>query len=310
MAEHVLGIEIGGTKLQAALGTRDGEILALERGAAPTAGGAEAILEWFTDTVPTLLAQADEDSVMGIGVGFGGPVDTASGTALVSHQVGGWNGFPLRTWFEERFDLPTFVANDASTAGWGEYKLGCGRDARHFAYMNIGSGIGGALIVNGELHDGQGRGGGEIGHTLVPDGSGGATELENCCSGWAIERRLRSLSTVAADSPLAKLCGGDPGRLTCPMLAEAARQDDPLAGEVMVEIAEPLGIALANLITLFHPERIALGGGVSLMGDVLLDPLRAAVACHVFEPFAGGYTIQPCELEETVVIAGALLLAP
>ena len=164
-----LAIEIGGTKLQAALGTHDGEILARERGAAPASDGAAAILAWFDTAVPKLIEKAAQQNatITGIGVGFGGPVETSTGKALVSHQVGGWSDYPIKQQFESRFNLPTFVGNDSSVSAWGEYVCGAGKATRTFCYMNIGSGIGGGFVINGTLHDGQGYGAAEIGHTYI-----------------------------------------------------------------------------------------------------------------------------------------------
>lgn len=316
MASLVLGIEIGGSKLQAALGSPEGEILAVERGVAPASEGAAGIMAWFPTAVPKLLDRAARDGkrVSGIGVGFGGPVDSTAGTVLVSHQVAGWDGFPLKAWFEDHFGLPTTVANDSNAAGWAEYCCGAGRGTRHFCYMNIGSGIGGALILDGRLHDGQGFGAGEIGHTYVPDWTASAPgvpdKLENICSGWSIEKRLRACACIEAGTPLARLCDGEPKRITTAMLGEAARSGDGVALAEMERVAASVGVALANVVTLFHPERIAMGGGVSLLGDVLLDPVRRCVAERVFGPFRGRYEIVPCALAESVVVVGGLLLAP
>jgi glucokinase len=252
--------------------------------------------------------------VAGIGVGFGGPVETDTGKVLVSHQVGGWEGLPLRNWFEDRFGLPANVHNDANAAGWAEYCRGAGRGTRTFCYMNIGSGIGGAFVINGALYDGQGFGAAEIGHTYVPDWTapvpGIFDKLEHLCSGWAIERRVRSHASIPPASALWKLCHGRQDQLTCAMIGDAARQGDPFALAVLEDVARTIGLALSNVITLVHPERIALGGGVSLMGSVLLDPIRRQVDEHVFRPYRGRYEIVPCALGEDVVLVGALLLAP
>lgn len=310
-----LGVEIGGTKLQLALGNRAGEILETHRGAAPAGGGAQGILDWFKREAPAILERA---RVLGgpvdrIGVGFGGPVDSATGRALASFQVSGWQDVALKHWFEEAFGLPTTVHNDTNAGGWAEYCLGAGRGTRHFFYTNIGSGIGGALILDGRLHNGQGFGAGEMGHTYVPDwtadGPGAADKLENLCSGWNIEWRVRSSMSVSPDTPLGKLCGGDRQAITCAMLGEAADHGDLAALEEIERVAGSIGLAVANVITLFHPERVALGGGVSLMGKVLLDPLRREVERCVFDPYRGHYEIVPCELGESVVLAGAVLLA-
>ncbi len=322
MNSLVVGVEIGGTKLQSALGDADGNIIASRRGVAPE-GGALAILEWFAQEIPALLqlGEARASKIARIGVGFGGPVETATGTVLVSHQVEGWSGFKLKSWFEERFGIETKVFNDSNAAGWAEYCLGAGRGTRHFMYSNIGSGIGGALVIDGKLHDGQGRGASEMGHTYVParmsdhntgdwtGEPGGARKLEDLCSGWAIERRVRAWADPSPGTPLGSLSGGHAQAITCAMLGEAARLGDVRASEEIDRVGRTIGLALANAITLFHPERIALGGGVSLLGDVLLDPIRHWANHYAFGPFQDRFEIVQCELRESVVLIGAMLLA-
>lgn len=316
MNHLVIALEIGGTKLQVALGTPEGEILAKNRGQADTSEGATSVLRWFDESIPSMLelGHASGRTVNGIGVGFGGPVDTASGGALVSHQVGGWGGFPLKSYFEDKFRLPTAVGNDANVSGWAEYCRGSGRGCRTFCYMNIGSGIGGAFVIDGKLFDGQGLGAAEIGHTYVPDWTSGVPgahiKLERLCSGWAIEKRLQTSAQLRSATPLHALCGGDPTRITCPMLGRAAAEGDVFALDELDRTAQSLAVALSNVIALIHPERIALGGGVSLLGDVLLEPLRKHVNAICFGPYRGRFEIVPCELGEDVVLVGGLLIAP
>lgn len=306
-----IAIEIGGTKLQAALGTAEGEILECERADAPADEGADAILAWFKKSIPRLIAHSDGE-IGAFGVGFGGPVDANEGRVLVSHQVEGWSGFPLSQWFTEHFGYAAEVENDANAAGWGEYCNGAGRGTRNFCYMNIGSGIGGAFVIDGKLFNGQGFGGAEIGHTWVPDftsNTPGATDkLEHLCSGWAIEKRMRAQS-LDTGSPLHQLCQGDAQSITAPMVAEAARQGDTAALAELDRVAATLAIALGNVITLTHPERIALGGGVSLMGDVLIDPLKEHLKERAFHLYEDTYELTLCQLEESVVLVGALRLA-
>jgi len=314
MGTLTVGVEIGGTKLQAVLGTASGAILARRRGDVDPARGARGILAWLETAIAEILAETPPDTpVSGVGVGFGGPVDSSNGRVLTSHQVDGWDGILLKTWMEERLSLPTVVENDANAAGWAEFCLGAGRGTRNFVYCNIGSGIGGALVVDGNLYNGQGYGACEIGHTLVPDWTspqpGDSDKLEHLCSGWSITRRIRAWESLPEGSPLAVLCGGDPAQLTCPMLAEAARGGDPTALSEIDAIACGVGTALANVATLIHPERIALGGGVALMGEVLLAPTRRYLAERVFAPYRESVALVPCVLEEDVVTAGALLLA-
>lgn len=311
----LIGIEIGGTKLQVVLGDEKGNIHHLERGAVQKDWQSKEILNWVTETAKKLTNHAEQEGkkVKAIGIGFGGPVDSNDGKVLVSHQIAGWQGFPLRQWFEDIFHIPAILANDANSAGWAEFICGKGRGTRNFFYMNIGSGIGGALIIDGKLHDGQGYGAGEIGHTYIPDWtqekSGSFDKLENVCSGWNIERRLQKEGYVPRESALWQKTNGNPQGYTCMLLGKCAEEGDTFACEELDRIAQSIGLAIANVITLFHPERIALGGGVSLMGDVLLNRIRTVVDKHVFTPFRNRYEIVPCELGESVVLVGALLLA-
>ncbi|HOS03761.1 MAG TPA: ROK family protein, partial [Candidatus Hydrogenedentes bacterium] len=310
MKELMLAAEIGGTKLQIALGTPQGAIVERIKGQSPASEGADAVLAWFNEQIPHLLRRAGAAGacVVGMGVGFGGPVESATGRVLVSHQVNGWENIALKAWFEDRFSLPVTISNDSNAAGWAEYCLGAGRGARQFFYMNVGSGIGGALVIDGKLYDGQGRGAAEIGHTYVTDWTaplpGAIAKLEDLCSGWSIERRARRSAPPVEGTPLHKLWSRNQQRITCAILAEAARRGDPRAAAEMGRIAESIAIAISNVLALFHPENIVVGGGLSLVGDVLFTPLRDAVARYVFGPYRDRYKILPSELGEDVVLAG------
>lgn len=313
---HKIGIEIGGTKLQAALGTASGEILERVAGPVPEPGDADAILSWIAETVPTLQQfAADQDhEISGIGVGFGGPVETATGRVLTSHQVDGWDDIALKPWFEQQFGFPTAVLNDANAAGWAEYCCGSGKGSNTFSYMNIGSGIGGALVLDGKLHDGQGRGAFEMGHVYVPnpygDSPGDYRKLEELFSGWSIEKHARETIRLVTDTPLWELTHGKEEEITCARIAEAAVKDDEVARRLVDEIACYVGLAITNSITLLHPDIFVVGGGVSLMGEVLFAPLREQIVKLSYQAYGGGTVLMPAALGEDVVVVGALLLAP
>jgi glucokinase len=310
-----LAIEIGGTKLQAAVGTQSGEILKIVSELVPAPGNAEAILNWMHTEIPPLLAWASDENnpVTGIGVGFGGPVETATGRVLTSHQVEGWDGVELKPWFEKAFELPTAIANDANAAGWAEYCNGAGKGTQTMCYMNIGSGIGGALVINGKLHDGQGRGAFEMGHVHIPDPHaetpGAYEKLERLYSGWSIEEYARENLRVIADTPLWELTDGKEKNITCRALGQAAALGDETATPLVNEIAQYIGLAINNAITLIHPEIFVLGGGVSLMGGVLLNPIRETLQQLAYQAYGGGTNLVQAKLGEDVVIVGALLLA-
>ena len=294
-----LGIEIGGTKLQLGLGAGDGILAALWRGGVNPAEGADGIRRQIVQAVPALLQQAgvERSALEGVGIGFGGPVDDATRTVIKSHQIEGWDNFPLADWIGALVGLSAVLGNDADVAGLAEALFGAGKGCSPVFYITIGSGIGGGLIINGEIYRGIGRGAAEIGHLRVRDPRGSTTILEDVASGWAIQKTLAELGGVL-DPPSAA------------EIAQAASRGDALARDVVDLAIDRLAEAICHVIALLCPRRIVIGGGVSLMGERrLFAPLRQRVAERVFKPFADCYEIVPAALGEEMVVHGALALA-
>jgi glucokinase len=296
-----LGIEIGGTKLQFGLGDGAGRLVALQRYGVDLSQGGPGIQRQILATVPQLLAENSvrPEAVQGVGIGFGGPVDDATRRVIKSHQVNGWDAFPLASWMEEHFGWPTALGNDADVAGLAESHFGAGRGLSPVFYVTVGSGIGGALILEGKIHRGCGQGAGEVGHLwvdydldspeIVPQAPAWSI-LEHRASGWAISQAARMPNTE--------------------QVAEAAQWGEPAALQVLQRARRRLALALTHVIALCCPRRIVIGGGVSLLGEELFfGPLRREVAQIVFKPFAECYDIQPAALGEAVVVHGALALA-
>lgn len=311
----LVGVEIGGTKLQIALGNPDGSIVKTVRGKVNTNKGSKGILDWFKENLKELLQEQTSQGtkIDAIGVGFGGPLNSLTGTILKSVQIAGWGDFNLKAWFESMFHIQTFVFNDSSAAGYGEYILGSGRKTKQFFYTNIGSGVGGSLIIDGRLYDGQGLGAAELGQVRIPDWTsdvrGADNRLEALCSGWAIEQRLQKPGYVPNDSLLMEMCHGDVSILTSPMLGKAVAGKDAFALEEIHRVAKGMSMALADILCLIQPERIAVGGGVSLIGEPLFESIRKHVKEREFISNQDRYTIVQCELGEAIVLQGAILLA-
>jgi glucokinase len=312
-----LGIEIGGTKLQLGLGAGDGVLSSLWRGTVDVAAGPEGIRRQITHAVPELLAKADIDraKLKGVGIGFGGPVDDASRTIIKSHQIEGWDNFPLADWIAEVVRLPSVLGNDADVAGLAEALHGAGKGVSPIFYITIGSGIGGGLIIDGEIYRGAGKGAAEIGHLRLPvwNGNDLLTEtLEDVASGWGMARRAQYLigTARAEDSSVLPLAGGDRRQVSATLLGQAAADGDQFAKKVIHESCEALADAICHVIALLCPRRVVIGGGVALIGEELLfAPVRKLVSGRVFKPFAGLTDIVPAALGEEVVVHGALALA-
>jgi glucokinase len=315
MADLFMGVEIGATKQQLALGDVDGNLLHVWSDKIPLPNGAGDVLDYIVQKMPAVTAKAAElnGTVRAAGVGFGGILESETGRILISVQVKGWQDFMLKSWFTEKFGLPVRIVNDTVCGGYGELLRGTGRDSRIFFYSNIGSGIGGALFIGGGNYDGQGRGAAYIGHTYIPDWTakepGKKEKTENICCGWAIERRLRSAGYVPKDSALTELCGGDASKLDCGMLGQAARRGDAFALSEIDRVAYSYSIALSNLITLLSPDTVAIGGGVANLGDLLIKPIAAYTNELAFISTQDSFRVVQCRNMDSAVLVGAVLYA-
>jgi glucokinase len=337
-----LGIEIGGTKLQLGVGTGERpELTALERFDVDPRRGAAGILEQIEQCVCGLTQRFD---VSRIGVGFGGPVDSAAGRVTKSHQIDGWEGVELANWCQGNFGMPTVIGNDCDSAALAEAMYGAGRDKHGVFYVTVGTGIGGGFVIGGVSH-GSGRPAvAEIGHLRPglhadrPDAT-----VESLASGPAIAAAARARITGEVALPFGVSYRADAGTgvgvtargvddaenaeeeykrdlleravgtvdgLTAKTVGQAAAEGNEIAMEVIRHAAQVLGWAIAQVITLLAPEVIVVGGGVSLMGkDLFFEPVRRAVGQYVFPPLAESYHILPAALGELAVVHGAIALA-
>jgi glucokinase len=226
---------------------------------------------------------------------------------LQSFQIDGWTNFPLKEWAERQWGKPVCLENDASTAGLAEYVAGNGRGCSRLFYITIGSGVGGGWIVDGRIDSGQGLGAAEIGHMWVPDPqTGKLAELEQVCSGWAIGQRARLAAANA--NTLMKDIAGSLENIDAKIVYQAAEQGDELALRILQETCQILGVVVSNVVALLHPERIVIGGGVSLMGPLFWDGLQEEFRSRVMLVFAPQVELVPAKLKEDVVVIGALCL--
>jgi glucokinase len=297
-----LGIEIGGTKLQIAAGEADGTIRRRWRVAAEREGGATAICRQLAGGIDELRRQFKIDA---IGVGFGGPIDRKTGRIARSHQVGGWEGFDLRSWLRERTGLPVAVENDSNLAALAEARIGAGAGRSPVFYFNLGSGVGGGLVIDGRVYHGLEPGEAEFGHLLLD--RSGAT-VESRCSGWAIDRRIRAGCETNPASFLSGAIGRTRGNES-KHLAAALANGDTVAQAVLLELCDDLAFALSHAVQLLHPEILVLGGGLAMVGEPLRRGIAEALPRYVMKVFAPGPPVALAMLGEDAVPAGALFLA-
>ena len=296
-----IGIEIGGTKQQIVAGNVEGKIIGRCRFSVSPKDGGPVIRERITEELPKLISKHKPER---IGVGFGGPVDISKGTVAVSHQVKGWSGFPLRDWLQELTGLPVLIENDANTAALAEALRGAGRGLNPAFYMNMGSGVGGGLIIDGKIYHGDVPGEVEVGHLqLNLDGD----TVEDRCSGWAVDRTIRAAIQNTPDCFLSQITGDTEGG-EAKHLAAALAQNDPIAQMILDTLTRDLAFALSHVTHLFHPQVITLGGGLSLVGEPLRQSITKKLPNFLMEIYDKGPAIRLAELNEDAVPVGALML--
>lgn len=309
-----LGIEIGGTKLQFGVGPGDGSsLVASRRCDIRIAEGAAGILQQIATVAPELIRQYPIER---IGIGFGGPVDVARGCVRTSHQVAGWDGVPLVDWCRKQLDRPAVLGNDCDLAGLAEARFGAGKKHRIVFYVTVGTGIGGGLVIDGQLHGANRPAVAEIGHLRPgPEARSAKATVESLAAGPGLvntaRRRLAEPDVDAREAAeFLACCGGDLQQLTGKQLGALAQDGNRLAQEVLESGLRVLGWAVAQVITLTAAEVVIVGGGVSLLGETFFfAPLRRWTAEYVFPPLADAYLISPAALGEDVVVHGALALA-
>lgn len=229
----------------------------------------------------TQLSPGRADLPLGIGVGIPGLVDVSSGVVVFAPNLR-WRDVPVREAFAAAFDVPIFVDNDANASAMGEHYFGVAQRVDDFVYLAAGAGLGGGVVLDGQLHRGIDGYAGEVGHmTILPDGQlcncGNRGCWETLVSPLAVIRRVRQAIESGRPSLVTQLTGGDLSRISVPLIAQAAKDGDEVARQALEETAEYLGIGIANLINAFDPEMVVIGGVLSSASEALLPAVEATI---------------------------------
>ncbi len=275
---HTIGVDVGGTKVAAGLVDEAGTILRRTRRPTPSADPDDV-----EDVIAACVAELSQDvEVEAVGIGAAGFVTADRATVLLAPNLS-WREEPLRDAVAQRVDLPVVVENDANAAAWGEYRFGAGRGEDHLVLVTVGTGIGGGIVLGGQLHRGRHGIGGEIGHMqMVRDGRRCGCGLRGCweqySSGRALLHEARDIAGAQREygRRLLELGGGTLEGIESLEVTEAAREGDPAALECFAVVGSWLGQGMADLAAVLDPGLFLLGGGVSDAGDLLLLPAREA----------------------------------
>ncbi|MEE1617616.1 ROK family glucokinase [Brachybacterium sp. J153] len=278
-----IGVDIGGTKIAAGVVDEEGTIVATTTRSTP-ATDPELIEAAVAEAVAELRTGHD---VVGVGVGAAGFVGSDRRTINFAANLS-WRHRPLADELEQLIGLPVIVENDANAAGWAEYRFGAARGASHMLMLTVGTGLGGAIVLDGRLVRGAAGFAGEVAHMIaVPDGQwcgcGNRGCLEQYTAGTALVRtaKRRAATGDPAMGPLVQAAGGAKKEIDGPLITHLAQQGDPGARELIAELGRWLGFGTASICSLLDPDVIVVGGGVVAAGDLLLDPARESYAAHL-----------------------------
>ena len=287
-------IDLGGTKLRSIVADGGGRILGKDLRPSQSQDGLDVVLERMVESLDASVAAAEVEAarLRGLGIASAGAVDAVRGIVPGAPQLPGWDDVPLARILEERTGLPTRLENDATAAALGEHRFGGGRGSRYMLYITMSTGVGGGIIIDGEMYGGKSGAAGELGHVVLdmngpPCGCGARGCLESLASGTAIAEKGEQLLDNGKSPILARL-RAENGPVTAEMMHRAADLGDNASREVFREAGHYFGVALASYVNIFDPEVIVVGGGVAKAGDLLLEQARATMEARaVAQPLQG-----------------------
>lgn len=318
MTEKLLaGIDVGGTTTKLAFLTEQGEIV--HKWEIPTnkANNGSLVIGEIADSIQSKLIElyGDDSKLIAAGVGAPGPVDTDKGLLFEAVNIGWQDNFPLRDLMQSALKVPVAIDNDANAAALGEMWKGAGKGAKDLICITLGTGVGGGIIINGDIVHGSKGAAGEIGHiTAVPSGGfmcncGKTGCLETVASATGVVKlALEKLADFSGESLLKDRLDKN-GSVSAKDIFETAALNDQLAIETVNQLVDYLSLALANTAGVLNPEKIVIGGGVSKAGAAILTPLKESFAQYAFKPVAENTEIVIAQLGNDAGIVGAAWLA-
>ena len=312
----ILGVDLGGTKILTAVVNSQGKMLSIDHSCTPAAEGPDAVMQSIVESTGRALDQAEIAiyELDAIGIGAAGLSNPETGIIFTSPNLPGWRDVPLRDVIEKRLGKKTFLINDANAAALGEFYFGAGRGSRNFIYITISTGIGGGIIIDGKIYTGATGAAGEVGHMTIDVngplcncGNKGCWEI--LASGTALAREAKHRIKDGVKTSILDYVDGDMEKVTARVIHTAAQQGDSLAKEVIARTGYYVGIGLANLINIFNPEMIVIGGGLSNIGDMLLGPAFEEAGKRAYREAFEVVRFAPAELGRNSGVLGASAFA-
>lgn len=317
MSTNVVGVDMGGTKILSAVIDAEGNILGTAKVPTKADEGTSVVIDRIADAIQKAIGKSgvNKASIEAVGIGAPGPLDPETGVVIFAPNLG-WRDVPLKAELEARVGIPTFVDNDVNVGTLGEHAFGAGKGVQNIVGIFVGTGIGGGIILHGELFHGASKTAGEIGHIIVKaDGPRCGCGVRGCLEALASRAAMtkqfqKAIEKKGKKSVISKLTNGDLSAIRSGVLAKAIRANDKLTLKVFREATKYLGVGIGSIVNFLNPEMIILGGGVvEALDDTFLDNIRAAAEKYALPNTLDGVQIVRAELGDNSGILGAAALA-
>jgi len=284
MDRFLIGVDMGGTNVRMGIVTPEGKVLKKVQYRTDISKGGLALFERLVSNLKDLVQENFKESnqLIGIGIGVAGPIDMKKGLIMEPPNLPGLKGFPLRDFLREKISSPIAIENDANAFTLGEGWVGAAKGCKHYCGITLGTGVGGGIVVAGKILHGVEGMAGEVGHMVINPkgplcGCGGRGCLEVYASGTGIRRMALEAIEKGKGKGILKWSGGDPQQMTSENIFEAAQSGNVTAKRIFNEMGKYLGLGLVNLIHLFNPEKIVIGGKVCRAWDYFIGSVMEIV---------------------------------
>jgi len=316
ISDYVVGVDLGATNIVSLLISRDARVIARDTRKTMGEEGKERTISQIVTSARSVIGEGEKagissKSILGMGIGGPGPLNSDGGMIHLAPNIPGWIDTYLVKELEDELKLNVFLENDANAAALGEWWLGAGRDVDNLVLLTLGTGVGGGIIIDGEVLHGARNTAGEIGHTIIHEGGllcscGNRGCLEAYASARAVVKRTLSAIYRGEETLLTDLVKNKLEDITCKLVYDTARKGDSLCKRVVEEIGRYLGIGIANIVNIINPEMIILGGGMANAGNLIFEPIRKYAREHSFTAAMEGVKIVPAALGVNAGAIGAV----
>jgi len=312
----ILGIDLGGSKVLAAVVDSQGRVVSSHESVTPATKGREAVIQCIVDSARGALEQrrVAMSEISAVGIGAAGISNPEAGILFTSPNLPGLREVLLGDIVQEKLGKKTFIINDANAAALGELHYGAARDARNFIYITISTGIGGGIVIDGKIYTGAIGIAGEVGHMTIDDngpicscGNRGCWEM--LASGTALSREARLRISKGVKTSILEYAEGNIENVSAQAIQRAAEKGDKLAKELVAQTGYYVGVGLASLVNIFNPELIVIGGGLSNIGDMLLEPAFKTAEKRAYKEAFQAVRFSSAELGRNSGVIGAATFA-